>query len=309
MILVTGGAGFIASHIVDEYISKGYKVIVIDNLSSGIKSNVNKSAIFYKLDLYSDSIERVFKKHKIEIINHHAAQIDLRKSIKNPVFDARINIESSLKLFQVAYKYGVEKIIFASSGGAIYGEQKFFPADENHTTNPLSPYGISKLAVEKYLQFYKHFHKINYIILRYSNVYGPRQSIKGEGGVVSIFCKRIIKGQSPIINGSGNNTRDFIFISDVVNANYRALKYKGSGIFNISTAKETSVNKLFSILKDVSGENITAIYGEPISGEQKRSSLDYQNALKKLKWKPKVDLKSGLSITYNWFKQNKEYIK
>ncbi|MCX7833681.1 MAG: NAD-dependent epimerase/dehydratase family protein [Ignavibacteria bacterium] len=305
MILITGGAGFIGSHIVDKYISCGYKVIVIDNLSTGVLSNVNKAAIFYKLDLCSGNIESVFKEHKIEVINHHAAQIDLRKSLSNPLYDARINIEGSIKLFQLAVKYGVKKIIYASSGGAVYGEQKFFPADENHITNPLSPYGISKFTVEKYLYYYKYVYGIDYVILRYSNVYGPRQSIKGEAGVVSIFCRKLIANDQPVINGSGRNTRDFIFVSDVADANIKALMFKNSGIFNISTSKETSVNNLLSLLKKISKKNISAIHKEPIKGEQRRSCLDYSLAQRKLKWKPLIGLKEGLETTYRWFLENK----
>ncbi len=305
MILVTGGAGFIGSHIVDAYIKKGFKVVVVDNLSTGDISNVNKSAVFYKLDLYKDSLEKVFKLHKINIINHHAAQIDLRKSISQPLFDARINIEGSIRLFELAAKNNVRKIIFASSGGAVYGEQIHFPAGEDHITKPLSPYGISKLTVEKYLHFYKHYYNIDYVILRYSNVYGPRQSIKGEAGVVSIFCKKLINSKIPVINGSGRNTRDYIFVSDVVSANLCSLDYKGSDIFNISTAEETSVNKLFNLLKIISGKKIKAIHGKPVSGEQKRSCLDYRFASCKLKWKPLISLDDGLRLTYEWFSENR----
>lgn len=305
MILVTGGAGFIGSHIVDAYIEKGFKVVVVDNLSTGDISNVNKSAVFYKFDLYKDSLEKVFKLHKINIINHHAAQIDLRKSISAPLFDTRINIEGSIRLFELAAKNNVKKIIFASSGGAVYGEQLHFPADENHITKPLSPYGISKLTVEKYLYFYKHYYNIDYVILRYGNVYGPRQSIKGEAGVVSIFCKKLINNKIPVINGSGRNTRDYVFISDVVRANLYSLDYKGSDIFNISTAKETSVNKLFNLLKVISGKKIKPIHSRPVSGEQKRSCLDYRFASRNLKWKPLINLDDGLRLTYKWFLENR----
>ncbi len=305
MILVTGGAGFIGSHIVDEYIRRGHQVVVLDNLSSGILSNVNKKAIFYKLDIYKDSLDKVFKKHKIKIINHHAAQIDLRRSISDPVLDSRINIEGSIKLFQCAIKYNVEKIIFASSGGAVYGEQKYFPADETHITCPISPYGVSKLAVEKYLLFYKYYYNLDYVVLRYSNVYGQRQSIKGEAGVISIFCRRIIKGLPPLINGDGKNTRDYVFVGDVVKANINAINYKGSGIFNISTGIETDVNTLFNLLKRISGKDIEAIHNPPIPGEQKRSCLDNRLSQRELKWKPLTDIKEGLKITYEWFKKYK----
>lgn len=185
-ILVTGGAGFIASHIVDAFIEAGHNVVIIDNLTTGREENINPKAKFYKADI-RDDLSKIFEEHKFDVVNHHAAQIDVRRSVTDPIYDAQVNILGTLNLLQNSIKYGVKKFMFASTGGAVYGEQDYFPADEAHKQQPLSPYGISKLAVEKYLYFYKEVHKLNYTILRYANIYGPRQNPLGEAGVVCIF--------------------------------------------------------------------------------------------------------------------------
>jgi len=300
-ILVTGGAGFIGSHITDEYIRRGHNVIILDKLSTGTESNINQLAKFCKKDIYSGILESIFSENSIEIINHHAAQIDLRKSQVEPVYDARINIEGSLRIFELAAKYGVKKIIFASSGGAIYGEQQYFPADEVHQTNPLSPYGIAKLTTEKYLEFFRSYYGIEYVCLRYANIYGPRQSLKGEGGVVSVFIQKILKGETPVINGDGEQTRDYVFVSDVVKANYLALNYGKSGIFNIGTKTETTVNELFRILNGFHQNRFSEVHGEEIKGEQYRSVLDNELAKKELNWEPEVKIDKGLEVTNKWF--------
>jgi UDP-glucose 4-epimerase len=304
-ILVTGGAGFIGSSIADRYIKEGHKVIILDNLTSGYLKNINTKAIFYKSDIGSTKLDEIFKKHKIDVINHHAAQIDLRYSFDNPAEDARINIEGSINLFQYAVKYKVKKIIFASSGGAIYGEQDYFPADEKHKINPLSPYGITKMTVENYLDFYRRTYGLNYVCLRYSNVYGPRQLPKGEAGVIAVFCSKILRKEQPIINGNGKNTRDFVFINDVVEANFKALYLKKSASVNICTGKETSINKIFRLINNHFGKTAKEKHGNGVKGEQKRSVLDYSLAKKVLKWKPKYDIEEGISLTCNYF-QNKK---
>jgi UDP-glucose 4-epimerase len=300
-ILVTGGAGFIGSHIADGYINEGHKVIILDNLSTGYRRNINPKAIFYRIDIRSKKLEEIFKKHRIDVINHHAAQVDLRLSHSNPQEDAKINIEGSLNLFQNAIKYKVKKIILASTGGAIYGEQKYFPADEKHKTNPLSPYGIAKLTVEKYLEFYHRHYGINYVCLRYSNVYGPRQLPKGEAGVVAVFCKKISKCEQPIINGKGINTRDFVFVGDVVEANLKALSYKKTIILNIGTGKETSINNIFRIINNYFGIKVKEKHGKEIYGEQKRSLIDNRLAKKIIKWKPLYEIKNGIELTCRYF--------
>lgn len=300
-ILVTGGAGFIGSHIADKYIEEGHSVIIVDNLSTGYSRNINKKAKFYRTDICSEKLEEVFKKHKIDIINHHAAQVDLRLSLARPGKDAKINIEGSLNLFQNAVKYKVKKIIIASTGGAIYGEQEYFPADESHRTNPLSPYGIAKLTVENYLKFFHRQYGIQYVCLRYSNVYGPRQLPKGEAGVIAVFCKKISNGEQPIINGKGTSTRDFIYINDVVNANVKALKCKKSITLNIGTGKETTVNSIFRYINKYFGDKIEEKHRKEIKGEQIRSVLDNSLALRELKWKPSYDINQGIELTCKYF--------
>jgi UDP-glucose 4-epimerase len=303
-ILVTGGAGFIASHIVDKYIKEGHKVIIVDNLSTGYKRNINPKAVFYKIDICSKKLEDVFKKHKIQVINHHAAQVDLRLSFTNPEKDARVNIEGSLNIFRLAVKYNIKKIIFASTGGAIYGEQEYFPADEKHVANPLSPYGIAKLTSEKYLEYYHRFYGISYVCLRYSNVYGPRQLPKGEAGVVAVFCRKIIKCEQPVINGNGLNTRDFIYIYDIVEANFKALTLKKSATINIATGIEKNINKIFGLINNFYGNKVKEKHGKEIKGEQKRSSLDNSLAKKLLRWTPKYNIEKGLEETCRYFIEN-----
>ncbi|MBI5402307.1 MAG: SDR family NAD(P)-dependent oxidoreductase [Ignavibacteriae bacterium] len=304
-ILVTGGAGFIGSNIADRYIKEGHKVIIADNLSTGYLRNINTKAVFYKTDISGSKLEDIFKKHRIDVINHHAAQVDLRFSFDFPVEDAKINIEGTINLLQLAVKYKVKKIIFASSGGAIYGEQDYFPAGENHPKNPLSPYGITKLAVENYLGFYHRNYGLNYVCLRYSNVYGPRQLPKGDAGVVAVFCKKIIRKQQPLINGSGKNTRDFVFIEDVVNANYKALNCKKSLVVNIGTGVETQIIKVFRLINKYFGNKVKEKHGKPVKGEQKRSLLDNTLAVKSLKWKPKISIEEGLALTCRYFEHTK----
>jgi UDP-glucose 4-epimerase len=218
-ILVTGGAGFIGSHIVNAYIDGGHDVIVIDNLSSGEMKLVNPKAKFYNLDIHSPKVKTILEREKITVINHHAAQISVSASVSDPLFDANSNIIGTLQLLQNAVSCGVEKFIFASTGGAMYGEQKTFPANEEHPCQPLSPYAISKLCAEKYINYFGTHYDLNTAVLRYSNVYGPHQNPHGEAGVVAIFCERLLKGQQPIINGDGEQTRDFVYVQDIVKAN------------------------------------------------------------------------------------------
>jgi UDP-glucose 4-epimerase len=305
-ILVTGGAGFIASHIVDNYIKEGHSVTIIDNLSTGNKKNINKSAKFYDLDIYNDDLTVVFSENNFDLLNHHAAQIDVRKSVSDPAFDAKVNIIGSINLFQQAVKYNVKKIIFASTGGAIYGEQEYFPADEKHQTNPLSPYGIAKLSIEKYLFFYNAVYGLNYIVLRYGNVYGPRQNPHGEAGVVSIFCEKIIQNTQPVINGEGKQTRDYVYVGDVVNANIKALDYKNSEIFNIGTSVENDVNFIFENVNKYFGNKFEGMHGPAKKGEQLRSVIDNSKAKNLLGWKPEITLEEGLKRTCEWFSSNSD---
>lgn len=302
-ILVTGGAGFIGSHVVDAYIELGHNVIVVDNLSTGSIENLNPKAKFYQLDIRDDKIEEVFKLEKIDVVNHHAAQMDVRKSVEDPIYDADVNIIGSLKLLQFSVKYGIKKFIFASTGGAIYGEQDYFPADEEHPTRPLSPYGVAKLTIEKYLYFYKEVHGLNYVVLRYANIYGPRQNPHGEAGVVAIFTSKMLRGEQPVINGDGFQTRDYTYVGDVVRANVLALNYdKSSGVFNIGTGLETDVNTLFHKLKNLTGANCEEFHGPAKPGEQRRSVISYNKIYQTLGWKPEVPLDEGLRLTVEFFK-------
>jgi UDP-glucose 4-epimerase len=301
-ILVTGGAGFIGSYVVDAYLELGHEVVVVDNLSSGSIENLNPKAKFYKMDIRDSDIEDLFKNEKPDVVNHHAAQMDVRKSVEDPIYDADVNIIGSLNLLQNCIRYGVKKFIFASTGGAIYGEQDYFPADEEHPTRPLSPYGVAKLTVEKYLYFYKEVHGLNYIALRYANIYGPRQNPHGEAGVVAIFTSKMLKGEQPVINGDGFQTRDYTFVGDVVRANVLALSYEKSDVFNIGTGIETDVNTLFHKLKQLTGANCDEFHGPAKSGEQRRSVISYEKIYKTLGWKPMTSLDEGLRLTVEFFK-------
>ena len=303
-ILVTGGAGFIGSHLVDAYIQEGHQVVVLDNLSTGKREFINPKSKFYETDLLDPKLFTIFKEEKIEIINHHAAQSSVSHSVKDPVLDAKSNIIGTLQLLQNAVECGIDKFIFASTGGAIYGEQDYFPAREDHPQKPTSPYGLSKLSVEGYLKFYKDQYGLKSIIFRYGNVFGPRQNPNGEAGVVAIFNNRLLKGQAPIINGDGEQTRDYIFVRDVVNANLLALKLNGSDTFNVGTGQETSVNELTHLILEVAESNIDVQTSKKNNFEQRRSCLDYKKLKGSLDWSPKVSLKEGLSETFIFFKNN-----
>lgn len=305
-ILVTGGAGFIGSHIVDRYINEGNEVIIIDDLSTGKKENINPQARFHHIDIRDKGMEAIFEKERPEIVNHHAAQMDVRRSTENPAFDADVNIIGTINLLENSVKYGVKRFIFASSGGAIYGEQKDFPAGEEHQQFPLSPYGVSKLAGEKYIHYYSKNFGLRYIALRYSNVYGPRQNPEGEAGVVAIFIGRLLKGKEPVINGDGEQTRDYVYVDDVVEANISATRSETEGSFNIGTGIETSVNKILSNLIDITKVDIKGIHGPPKKGEQRISVLDCSKAIKSLGWKPKVTLEDGLRRTVLYFKKTSQ---
>jgi len=303
-ILVTGGAGFIASHIADAYIAEGHNVIIVDNLSTGFSENINSKAKFYQLDIRSEKLEDVFQKEKIDVVNHLAAQMDVRRSVSDPKFDASVNVLGGLNIFESAKKHRVKKIIFSSTGGAIYGEQDYFPADEEHPTRPLSPYGITKLCTEKYLFFYKAVYGINHVILRYANVYGPRQNPHGEAGVVAIFCTKMLNGEQPVINGDGKQTRDYTFVGDVVNANLLALKYDGSNIYNIGTGIESDVNKIFLELRSHLNPLCAEEHAPAKAGEQQRSVISYGKIESELGWKPTIQLEEGLRLTAEYFRKN-----
>ncbi len=295
--LVTGGAGFIGSHLVDKLISLGHEVIVIDNLSSGMKEFINPKAVFIKKDI-RDDLSSIFSKERFDYVFHLAAQIDVRKSLLNPKEDAEINILGSLNTIENCIKNKVKRIIFTSSA-AIYSPNAKIPTLETDKAEPQSPYGLGKSTIENYLRIIKETHALDYVVLRFSNVYGPRQSVKGEAGVVSIFIKNILAAKPIKIFGTGEQTRDYIYVKDVIEAGIKALDL--SGTFNVSTGKETSVNELALKLKSLIGKDFNATHSEPIKGELQISCLSNEK-IKKLGWTPKYSLEQGLKDTIEYFK-------
>lgn len=291
-ILVTGGAGFVGSHIVASLISDGYDVIVLDDLSAGKREHVNKSAKLYKSGLNDAGLGKIFQKEKIDVVVHQAAQVSVRESLNNPIFDADVNIEGTINLLECCK--GVEKIIYASSGGAVYGEPRYLPVDEEHPTNPLSPYGVSKYIAEKYLQVYKELYDLDYAVLRYGNVYGPRQDPYGEAGVVAIFANKMLRGERPTINGDGNQTRDFAYVTDVARANLLAVEKGKNRVYNIAAGKETSVNEIFTTIKRILNTDVEPKHAPPIKGEVRRIYLSIEKAERELGWKPEVKLEEGI---------------
>lgn len=304
-ILVTGGAGFIASHVVDGYVEGGHDVTVIDDLSSGLKENVNPKAELIVADLRDPEVAASLKGRGFDIVNHHAAQIDVRVSVADPAADAELNIVAALRLFQTMIDDGVKKIIFASSGGAAYGEPVYAPQDEQHPVAPLSPYGCAKLAIDQYLYFFRNTYGIKGVSLRYGNVYGPRQRKDGEAGVIAIFGGALLDGQSVRINGTGEQTRDYVFVEDVMRANMAAAEPDVDGIFNVGTGVETSVNQLYKTLSNVLGIDREPAYGPAKPGEQMRSVLDGSKLRKLGKLPEPVDMHEGLRRTAEWLKSRR----
>ena len=305
-ILVTGGAGFIGSHFVDRFISEGHQVWVLDNLRSGSKANINPKATFIQLDLKDERLAQEVAAVRPEAVFHLAAQIDVRVSCDDPVFDATENILATLRLIEAGLANGMEFFAFASSGGAIYGEASG-PQSESHCETPMNPYGVAKLAVDKYLHAYKIQRGLKSASLRFSNVYGPRQGAKGEAGVVAVFAKRLRDGQPPRINGHGLQTRDFVYAPDLAEAASIVLQKRATGVFNLGTCRETSVLDLAKGLCKAAGFDPTKIqHSEGISGEQRRSVLDPSKAARDLGWTPRTQLAEGLQITYDWFAANRQ---
>jgi UDP-glucose 4-epimerase len=296
-ILVTGGAGFIASHIVDAYIGRGHDVHVIDDFSTGQQANLNPRATVHELDVAGSDAAKLIVDLKPDVLNHHAAQMDVRRSVADPTFDARVNIIGFVNLLEAAKDAGVKKVIFSSSGGAVYGDREPIPASEEHPTVPLSPYGVSKLSGEFYLTYYHLAFGMPYVALRYANVYGPRQSSKGEAGVVAIFISQLLAGKNPVINGDGKQTRDYVFVGDVVRANVAALDTDYVGPVNIGTGIETDVVTICRTLQQGMASTIEAIHGPAKLGEQRRSCLEISLARKVLDWKPEISLRAGLEKT------------
>lgn len=301
-ILVTGGAGFIGSHIADALLREGHQVHVIDNLESGKKENLAPGVVFHELDIRDKQVHALFEKEQFEVMYHQAAQMDVRRSVADPEFDADVNVKGFLNLMEAGRKNGLKKVIFASTGGAIYGEPDYAPQDESHPLRPLSPYGITKRVTELYLNFYNLTHGINYVVLRYANVYGPRQNPHGEAGVVAIFAERMLLGESCFINGTGKQTRDYVYVKDVVQANVLALNYEKCDIFNVGTGIETDVITLFRHIKHYTGSPIPETHAEAKAGEQMRSVVSTRKIEETLGWRRQYDLKIGLAETVGWFK-------
>jgi UDP-glucose 4-epimerase len=302
-ILVTGGAGFIGSHVADRLVAEGHQVTVVDNLSMGKREYVPAAAQFYPYDIKSAQTADLIRTLMPQVVIHLAAQMSVQVSVSNPVLDAQENILGSLNLFQAAAQAGVKKIIFASTGGAMYGNEAPIPARETDTPQPEAPYGIAKLAVEHYLHFYHREHGIIPISLRYANVFGPRQNGQGEAGVVAIFIEKFLAAVQPRINGDGLQTRDFVFVQDVVAANLAALEYPRAGAFNIGTGRETDVLTIFLKLQELMASPLGPVHGPAKPGEQRRSALDSTLARQQLGWQPRVSLGDGLAQTVAAFRE------
>ena len=302
-VLVTGCAGFIGSHLVDRLVMEGHEAVVVDNLATGKRRNINRAARFYKMDIQSWRLERVFRNERPNVVMHLAAQMDVRKSVEDPMFDAQVNVLGTLNVLQQAVRHGVRKVIFSSSGGAIYGEQEIYPAPEVHVTKPLSPYGLSKLCGEQYLSYYQRVSGLQAVSLRYANVYGPRQDPEGEAGVVAIFIQKMLNNEQAVINGNGRQTRDFVFVDDVVEANLAMMGQETQGTYNVGTGVETSINDLFRILIQHTNSTCKEIHGPAKKGEQARSVIDNTKLRHEISWEPRADLSDGLKKTVEYFRE------
>jgi UDP-glucose 4-epimerase len=304
-ILVTGGAGFIGSHTVDALVAAGgHEVSVLDDLCAGQRERLNPGARFYHADIRNaDEVRMIVDQATPEVIVHLAAQMDVRRSVADPAFDAEVNLIGFINLMEAARLKGLRRVVLSSTGGAIYGEQESYPCDEDHPRRPVSPYGVAKLATESYLFFYKVQYGIDYVALRYANVYGPRQDPHGEAGVVAIFCGRILEHQPCTIFGEGEQTRDYVYVGDVVRANLAAVNTPVSGAINIGTGVETSVNQLYGLLAAAAGTEALPAYAPARPGEQNRSVISPARAVRELNWRPEVAIGEGLKRTYAFFRE------
>ena len=301
-ILVTGGAGFIGSQLVDAFLADGHEVAVIDNLATGERENLNERARFYEADVRDErAVRELFERERPQVLCHQAAQLDVRRSVADPPFDADVNIVGTLRLLEAGRANGLEKVLFASTGGAIYGGPEIIPTPETYPARPVSPYGVAKLSIERYLHYYQVVHGLAYVSLRYANVYGPRQNPHGEAGVVAIFAERLLRGQPAVIYGDGRNTRDYVYVADVVDANRRALASDRVGVYNVGTAIETDVNTIFRKINQLTEANAEERHAEPKAGEERRSCLDYGAIERDLGWRPQVALDEGLARTVEFF--------
>jgi UDP-glucose 4-epimerase len=300
-VLVTGGAGFIGSHVVDAFLDAGHEVVAVDNLSSGRMENLNPAARFYRVDVGDPALAEVFEREKPELVDHHAAQVDVRKSIADPMFDSDVNIRGTLNVLECARRFGARKFIYISSGGAIYGEPQYLPCDENHPIRPICQYGVSKHVGEQYVFVYHSLYGLDYTILRYSNVYGPRQNPHMEGGVVAVFSGRMLEDRPAVIFGTGEQGRDFVYAGDCARANVLAADRGSRSAYNIAVGHSTTVNELFAHLKRITGYRRDPVYEPPKPGETFNIFLDSRRARTDLHWEPGVDLSEGLAQTVAYF--------
>ena len=304
-VLVTGGAGFIGSHVVDAYLEDGYEVVIVDDLSTGRLANINPGAKFIQMDIRDPRLSEVFERERPDYVNHHAAQMDVRRSMVEPLFDAQVNVVGSLNLLECSRKYAVKRFVYISTGGAVYGEPEYLPCDEAHPIQPICPYGASKHTVEHYLYMYAFNYSLEYTVLRYPNVYGPRQDPYGEAGVVAIFCGQMLKEEQVVINGDGEQRRDFVYVGDCARANLLALTVPHpSGIFNLGSGRGTTVNAIFCELKAITGYSRDAQHGPEKLGETRTIYLDARKAREELSWAPQVGLREGLELTVEYFRLN-----
>ena len=305
-VLVTGGAGFIGSHVADALLARGYTVHILDDMSGGKIENVPEGATLHEYDIRSQEAASLIIDQQFDAIFHLAAQMDVRRSVSDPRYDADVNVLGFLNLMEAARHVPIKKFVFASTGGAIYGEpdreyNEGKTQPESHPQNHVSPYGITKLVTEKYLHFYELSYGIPFAAMRFGNVYGPRQNPYGEAGVVAIFSERLLDGKQPVIYGDGEQTRDYVYVEDVVRAVLAGFDYDGSGIFNVGTGVETTVNHLFRVINSATGNAAEEVHEAGRPGEQQRSVLDVSLAGERLNWQPKVSIDDGLRRTVQWF--------
>jgi UDP-glucose 4-epimerase len=301
-VLVTGGAGFIGSNLADRLVREGHELVVLDDLSSGRREQVPGAANFYQMELDNRWMGRVVGREKPDAICHLAAQISVRRSVEDPYFDAHVNIMGSIALIEAARRQGVKRFLFASTGGAIYGDTDVMPTPESHAAMPVSPYGTAKLSVEHYLHTYHHIYGLSYAALRLGNVYGPRQDPHGEAGVTAIFARALLAGRTPTINGDGRQTRDYVYVGDVVDAFVAALESDASGSFNVGTGVETDVNTLHRLVAEAAGSSDPGHHGETKPGEQARSAIDAGLIEKTMGWRPRTPLQEGIPRTVEFFR-------
>ncbi len=310
-VLVTGGAGFIGSHVVDALVDAGHEVVIVDNLATGYKRNLNPKAKFYQIDICSQALETVFQQEKPDVVNHHAAQVSVPLSIEDPMQDAEVNVKGLVNLIQYCVKYKVKKVIYISSGGAIYGEAEEYPTSELYPPQPLSVYAINKLTGEHYLRFYERQYGLKYTVLRYANVFGPRQVSHGEAGVVSIFIEKLLHNQQPTLylypGEPEGMIRDYVYVLDAVRANLYALEAGDNDVFNIGTGVETTTTLLYKKIAWHMAKDTSALTGPARKGDLHRSLLDCAKAFRVLGWSPVYTLDAGLRDTIAYFRQEETH--